>query len=339
MKNQFENLKKETESEIALEDNLNIVPGDKLEELDIPPSEFLIRGLVPLNGISVVSGKPCSFKSWILLLIAREVALGKPLFDQFETKQKRVLYLDEESSLAEQKRRWLMVKGSNPTPVYFSSMAGFKIDNRTQREYLLALCKKNDFKVLIVDSLRDVHHRNENDSKDAQAIIDAFREFIQQGITIIISHHNRKESFLNPKDPSQMLRGSDALLAGLDALLAIENPKATEEAAELIITQAKLRQGRRTDPFKVNIFEKEGKMLFEYTGKIATEESKMNEAKSAIKELLKQEGELYQKQIIEYLVPLNHSPATIRRAIKEMKDEELQTRMEGQKLYFSNRAQ
>jgi len=331
---------KQIENEVQTENKLKIVNADELEKMEITPSEFLISRLVPLNGISVVSGKPCSFKSWILLVMAMTIAQGKSLFGEFETKQRKVLYLDEESSLAEQKRRWLMIKNSEPTPVFFSSMAGFKIDNRTQREFLLGLCKKNDFKVLIVDSLRDVHSLNENDSRDAQMIIDAFREFVQEGITIIISHHNRKESFLNPKDPSQMLRGSDALLAGLDALLAIQNPKATEESAELVITQAKLRQGRRTDPFQISVCEKKGQMMFEYTGKIATDESRLEEAKLAIKELLKQEGEMFQKQIIEYLVPINYSPATIRRAIKDMRgNDELQTRIEGQKLYFSNCAQ
>jgi len=334
---ELENKRREGKSiNIISTNKWNIIPGDRLEKIDIPESEFLIDKLVPLSGITILSGKPSAFKSWLLLLISFQVSRGIPLFNQFNTKPAKTLYIDEETSLSEIKRRWMMIKDNIATPVYFSSMAGFKIDNKQQRDILLEICKKDKYKLLIIDSLRDVHTKNENDSGDAQMIIDGFKKFTTKNIHILISHHQRKESFMNSKDPSQMLRGSDAFLAGVDSLLTIENPKSTKESAELIITQSKLRQGRKTEPFKINVFEKEGKMMFEYGGELETNESKIEKAKITIKGLLKQEGEMFQSQIIEYLVPLNYSPHTLRRAIKELKESnEIKPRLDGKKLYFS----
>jgi len=335
MENEFDKIQKEVELSQKLKNEWGAISADKLSELDIPPSEFLIEKLVPLEGITILSGKPCAFKSWLLLLIGKQVALGKP-FCGFETKQNKVLYIDEETSLAEIKRRWEMIKGEESVPIDFSSMKGFKIDSVQQREFLLNLAKESGYKLIIFDSLRDCHSRNENDSREAQVIVDAFRQLTQQGISVLISHHNRKESFLNPKDASQMLRGSDALLAGLDCLISVENPKNTEDSAELILTQSKLRQGKRTEPFKISVFESGGKMTFEYTGRVNTEETKLEETKIAVKDLLKEQGELYQKKIIEVLVPLYYSPRTIRRAISDLlTSKEIQPRVEGQKKFYS----
>lgn len=334
MRNEFEKIKKEAESLNKLKGNWNIIPGNKLEKMDIPESEFLIDNLIPLTGITILSGKPSAFKSWLLLLISIQISLGKPLFDHFDTKLNKTLYIDEETTLAEIKRRWMMMKDTN-TPVYFSSLAGFKVDDKIQRDFLLEICKKEKYKVIVVDSLRDVHTKNENDSKEAQEIIDGFREFTKKGITVLVSHHQRKEFFMSSKDPSQMLRGSDAFLAGIDSLLTVENPKSTEEAAELVITQSKLRQGKKTEPFKISAFEKEGEMNFEYIGKIETEASKLEATKEAVKKLLQDKGELYSGQILEFLIPLYYSNATIRRAIKELKENEIITpRIEGRKTYY-----
>jgi RecA-family ATPase len=333
-----EKAKKEAEEisqQIRLKEKLKIISGQELLRLQIPATEFLIEKLIPDKSLCIISGKPSSFKSWVLLLIAKQVALGHKLFGEFEVKAKKVLYLDEETDRSEQKRRWQMMGPEDNVPVFFSSMAGFKIDQKCQKEFLLSFCVENEFGLLIIDSLRDVHTQNENDSKDAQVIIDGFREFTQQGISVIISHHNRKESFLNSKDPSQMLRGSDAILAGLDALIAIENPKATEESAELIITQSKLRQGKKLDAFKVSVFEKESKMNFEYLGSVENEETKLTETKNAIKDILKEQGELYRQEIIDILIPLYFTQATIRRSLKELiEDKEIQPVPKGVKTYF-----
>jgi len=310
---------KEENNEFKKIERWKIVAGDNLLEIEIPEVKFLVEKLIPL-GITILAGRPSSFKSWLLLKIAEVVARGQPLFDKFKTKQNKVLFIDEETHLPEIKRRWLKIKGTEPTSVDFVSMIGFKIDNKEDREFLLSITKKEKYNLIIFDSLRDIHSKNENDSREAQELMDCFKEFTRKGISILISHHNRKESYLNTKEAGQVLRGSTAILASIDSLLAVQNPKTTKEYAELVITQAKLRQNKKNPPFRVNVIEEEEKMRFDYAGELEDAVSKTERTKEAICELVK-EQEMYVAQINEALVPQGFTITTIQTAIKELKTE------------------
>lgn len=343
--NQLEEFKKEIQKEELVPLGWKIIKSDKILKIELPEAEFLVGKLIPSAGITILSGNPGCGKSWLLLEIARCIGSTNPLFAQnpltpdsfnrFRTKEARVLYIDEESSLTETNRRWKMLEPPSMTLVDFMPLQGFKIDNSEQRRALLNLCDHRSYRLIIFDSLRDIHSFNENDSRETQWLVDYFREFTRKGITVLISHHNRKESFLNPRDPSQILRGSTALLAGLDCLLSVENAKSTNELIELIISQPKLRQGKPTAPFKVNLIEQDGKMKIEYAGEVEEETTKIQKTKEAIVEFLKN-GEKYLAEITQALIPLYFSERTIKRAISELKDEKsVKPRKEGQRIYYS----
>jgi len=332
---QFEELKKEIQAEELVPLGWEVIKSDKLLKMESPEAEFLVENLIPSSAITILAGNPGSGKSWLLLEIAKSVASNELLFGKFNTKEVKVLYIDEESPLSEIQRRWRMLRPPPVTLVDFMPLQGFKIDNPEQRKALLSFTDWRNYKLIIFDSLRDIHSKNENDSQQTQELIDCFREFTRKGITVLISHHNRKESFFNPREPSQILRGSTAILAGIDSLLSVENPKFTKQVIELVISQPKLRQGKPTSPFKVNLIEEEKKMKFKYTGEIEEETTKVERTKEAIIKLLK-EGEKYQKEIVESLIPLYFSERTINRAIKELKENKtIKPRKEKQRIYLS----
>ena len=222
------------------------------------------------------------------------------------------------------------------TLVNFMSLQGFKIDSEEHKKALLDLAMWRGCRLIVFDSFRDIHSQNENDSQQAQKIIDFLRGFTRKGITILISHHHRKETFLGSKEPSQAMRGSTAIWAGIDSLLTIEKTKETPEEIELMITQTKLRQGKAISPFKVNLIEEGGQMRFEYIGEVETEITKLEKTKKAILEFL-QDGEKYQAEIVDTLVPCNFSARTIQRAIKELKESnEVKQRVgEKRRIYLS----
>lgn len=327
---QVEKFKKEIQKEELTPLGWEVYKGDNLLKMDLPETEFLVETLIPKEGITILGGSPSSCKSWLLQEIGKCVASNKDLFGKFKTKEAKVLYIDEEAPASETKRRWKLLEPAPVTMIDFMNLQGFKIDNSEHRKALHDLCDWRGYGLLIFDSLRDLWIGNENDSKETQILIDYFREFVRRGITILISHHHRKLDFLNSKEPSQLLRGSSVLLAGIDSLISIEKTKATDEIIELVITHARLRQGKAKAPFKVNLIETDGVVKFEWSKELEDEGQKIENAKIAVKNLL-QDKEMFQAEIIAALVPYSFSPITIRRATEELKQDKQLVQRSGEK--------
>ena len=323
------------------EKRLNIVSSDKLLKKKFPAFEFIVNGLIPEGGITIISGNPSCGKSWILLEIAKKVGSGHKLFNlpykgitssqeieeqlKFDVKQYPILYLDEETTFPEIQRRWAKLQPPKFTQVDFMSMEGWKIDKEQDKEKLLDLIKKRKYKLVIFDSLIDFHSRNENDATDAQLIIDCLRSFTRENVTVLVTHHHRKEIIGTWKNPdlSQMLRGSSAILGGIDSLLAIEKIEETAKRMTLTITQAKLRQGKKLEPFRIDILDNKDRTEFKYIKEIKSESTKKEELKELIVIFLEETGSHYMAEIIEQFLPQQFGEKTIKRSWKELKDDEI----------------
>ena len=330
----LEEIKKEELTPLGWE----VVKVNNFLRMELPETEFLVEKLIPAGSISLLLGNPSCGKSWILLELAKCVGSNQSLFGKFETKEAKVLYIDEESSKTEIQRRLKMLNIPPVTLVEFMPMNGFKIDNNDQRKGLLDFCNYRGYKLVIFDSLRDIHSLNENDSNETQKLIDYFREFTRKGITIVISHHQRKESFSgwhHKESINQSLRGSSAILGGLDCLLAVKKTEETPERISFTITQGKLRQGKYNSPFSVDLIEENGLMRWEYKGEIREEVKITKKIKKEILKLLEGE-EKYRKEIVDSLILLYFKKRTIDRAIKELKEEKaVKSRKEGTRIYLT----
>ena len=311
---------------------LQPLTAEEFVKKDIPEEKYLLKPLIPRNGITILAGQPGIGKSWLLLAISKAITYNNKLFGELETTKAKVLLIDEESTEWEIQRRLKLMKVNNSD---FGLMVqkGIKLDNENQVKELVNFVK-GKYNLIIFDSLRAVHNSDENNSQETQILIDSFREFTREGITVLICHHHRKESFLNSKDPNQVLRGSSALLAGIDSLISVEGQEKNRKTIEFNIIHAKLRTGRKIAPFKV-ILEGEDEIHFIYKGQIEDEISQREKAKRIIKEILA-EGDKYRKEIINLLFRENISLPTSNRAIKEMKESEeiISVASEGRKVYL-----
>ena len=75
---------------------LAVIDGETLMDARLPKRNFCIETLLP-EGISMLGGAPKVGKSWMVLLLALQVAKGEPLWN-LPTKQGTVLYLALEDS-------------------------------------------------------------------------------------------------------------------------------------------------------------------------------------------------------------------------------------------------
>ncbi len=330
-------LKKIPEEEV---EKWNPSTFDELIEREFEDVEFLIEGLMPKQAITCLSGNPGCGKTWILLEVAIAVATGGKFLDRFQASKGRVLMIDEERRAFETQRRLKKLGSPKIKDVFISCLEGLKIDDKKTREEILQFCIEKEINLVIFDSLRAVNSSDENDSKGAQAIVDAFKEFTRRGMTVLITHHNRKESFLTSRDPAQILRGSIAILAGLTSLVSVDKTENLGKTLEMTISHAKMNEGEKQPTFQVALREdEEEKMRWEFIQEIEQDFTKIEKAKEGITGFLKLEGKKYQSEVLNSLESKGFTVRTLRRGLKELEKEGVvsygRVQGEGAKKYYS----
>lgn len=251
---------------------------DLLKE-DFPPEAWVVDQLIPDEGVTILSGSPGSFKTWIYMEIAVKVAKGQSVFGNFDTKQTGVLVIDEESGRRRLKKRFEQMCADDNTPIHFTSRNGYKM-NQLYVDGIIAKAIEIDAKLVIFDSLtRFISEKaDENASGDMAKLMDCYRQLADAKLSVLILHHNRKESGGN-FNPAQALRGSSDILASTDCHIAV-NRVGQSEFVKLI--QTKNRDVWEPVPFELRFHENASE--FEYVGNDKTPSEKHREALNKVAE-------------------------------------------------------
>src|SRR4051812_45580402 len=96
---------------------------ERLKDLlaeQFPPEIWLVDGLVPDEGVTIISGSPGSFKTWLYMELAVKVATGKLAFGHFNTKQTGVLIIDEESGKRRLQKRFKQLAATDDMSIHFT---------------------------------------------------------------------------------------------------------------------------------------------------------------------------------------------------------------------------
>lgn len=269
---------------------LQPMPISELLAKEFPATQWVIEQLIPTQGIVALSGAPSTYKTWLLLQIAQAVASGEPLFDQFPSHQGNVLLIDEENNESLLCQRLKQMQVDKDLPIQCLVLQSFKLTDDSV-EQLTALIQSHKFTLIMFDSLVRIHTGDENAARDMAGVYSLFKKITQAGAAVLFTHHNRKQQF--SRSPSQDMRGSSDILAGLDCHLAIE-----KKDGNLTVTQTKLRQAQELGAFQLHVVADETSFIFEYLGMVDSEKSKKDETKDAIMEFLAQSLEPEFKQQI-----------------------------------------
>lgn len=242
---------------------------------------WVIKDLLPEHGITILSGRPGSFKTWTTLHFAICIANGRPAFNHFETLRGNVLIIDEEDGEALLRKRLKLLSADKKDNIQLMIMSGFKIDHNHQVEQLFQNIKKYKIKVLIIDSLVRIHLGDENSSKDIAKMFEILRRVTTKGVTVLINHHHRKQAADQKFDNSPM-RGSSDILAAIDCHMKISH-----EGNHLNIKQDKNRLAQELQTFTVDILSTDNQMELNYLGNLEDEFTfKAEEAKNKILKIL-----------------------------------------------------
>lgn len=259
------------------ENPLPIKPISSLLSYNFPPTRWIVEGILPAEGLTIMSAAPGSFKTWVMLEIALSVTNDRKLFDTYETSKTSVLLVDEESGPRLLQERFNKLGAAKDLDVYYISRSGRKVT----QEYiddLLSVCVEKQIGLVMFDSLVRLHTGDENTSKDMSQLFDLFKQLTDNGLGILIAHHNRK-SMPGSFNPSGDMRGSSDILAAVDCHMALSRQANSDYIA---VQQTKNRYMKEVRPFKLRFNETNGMSAFHFMGEVKSKEDERNDIKEAI---------------------------------------------------------
>lgn len=306
------------------------VTVENIYDMKFPEDVWHVEGLIPKNGITVLSATPGSFKTWLLLEIAISTAQGKSLFGHFDTKETAVLMVDEENSYMLLNQRLKLLGAGRDLAIWFQVMQNYKLTDRLVDD-LIEFCTLTKIGLVTFDSLVRIHNSQENDAGDMAEVFRQLRKITEAGITVLLTHHNRKPSG-NPSNLSHEMRGSSDILAAIDCHLALVR----EDDKHLVLKQTKNRLSEEMQPIELVISASENKVEIKYAGNLEPTQSKKELLRELILEILEKQNKLNQRQIKLCLQKLDHNVnmRTLRDALELLEFEKSIVKAQGKRNAF-----
>jgi len=223
----------------------SLISAEDIMNMDIPPIEWDIEGLVTTNGYHFLAGLAGKFKTYLGFFMARAFITGEDFLGR-KVKVRRVLLVDEESRERTLKERTGKVL-SDLTPTQrhnfkYSISKGIKFDEKHVAQ-LEEDIKNSRAEVVIMDSFARFFVGNENSADDVKKSFQLLKPMMEKyGCSFIIIHH------FNKGDGSDMnsLRGSSDLAAQCDTIMVIKEDFKDNYSLWL----AKNRHGEKGDKIK-----------------------------------------------------------------------------------------
>ncbi|MDE2174897.1 MAG: AAA family ATPase [Betaproteobacteria bacterium] len=188
---------------------------------ELPPMRWLVRGVLPAQGLAAVYGPPGSGKSFLVLDLAAAVAEGTRWFG-YTVKATSVVYvgLEGEGGLSQRVQAWGKHHGKKlPDRLRFVVAQPFDLlesaDLEELAEAITAACGTGS--LLVVDTLnRAAPSADENSSEDMGRIIEAAKrlQIAIAGLVLLVHHAG--------KDVTKGMRGHSSLLAAIDTALEVK---------------------------------------------------------------------------------------------------------------------
>ena len=218
-----------------------------------------IPWLVPALGIApgaptMFVGSGWSGKSLIAQTIAIAVASGTTLWNQFTTKQGRVLHLDyEQGNRLTRSRYQKICHGKGLTKDDLGGrleafiLPPFSLSSSSRESILTRAGEDRD--LVIIDSLRaSTPGLDENLSEMREPLDAAGRASEKTGCTFLFIHHRNKLS--DEADSITGIRGSSAIFEGNDCVFIMKQRKSREDPI-VIINKKSRALGLELDPFNL----------------------------------------------------------------------------------------
>lgn len=186
-------------------------------------TNYIVKDLIPERMITLLTGKPGSYKSWIMASLAINAANGESLFEAYPSERcDKIIYIDEDTpqSLYEQRLDDLAL-GAIPEAICQKPMTNFRLVDDPVRE---ALCQEikglsaQGKKVLVLlDCLAKVADGLNIDRTDgAVKAMKHLSEIRETGATVVVTHH------ISIHRKGRQSMNNTQIKAGCDSIIQVE---------------------------------------------------------------------------------------------------------------------
>lgn len=196
-----------------------------LQEPD-SPIEWAVADLWPADANGLMGGEPKTLKTWISEAFAWCLATGHPFADHFQIPRPRtVLFIEEEDPRRRTKDRLKgLSRGIGGDPggrLHIAIKTGLKLDEPEGVRWLREEIARIGAEVVILDTLRRVHTKDENNQKEMAVVLSAMEKIRREtGAIVIAVHHFRKAGGIGTsRRGGQNLSGTTDLHAWVDSAL------------------------------------------------------------------------------------------------------------------------
>jgi len=302
------------------EEKLKVVKSEELLQKIPKPKPYIIDKLVPEKCITAITGESGKGKSLVSLIMAYHIATGEKLFGQFEVKKGKVLIVDlemDEDIIISRYHSFF----DTALDIDFIYDQFWKIDNNKQCKQLKEIIKKQNYQVVILDTLTNIHNANENSSDEMKIVNEAMMQLIREtGVTVIFVHHHRK-SYKGERVGSSSSRGSTEIINKTSSHLIVDSMgKSVDENSNYVfslsIEQSKARRPDSITKIGFNIIydPEHSKNSWEYIGVIDDGKRVVEAAMEKILKVLEKRQECTIKDFKEEIPEIGGS--NLRDAVK-----------------------
>ena len=310
----------------------NLLTGDELLKLDIPPMIWMSHMLIPHPGLVAISGQPGAHKTFFAMWLAMRIADGKPLFDESDEAffaqasaptnppQANVLFIEEENTAQLVKGRYHDLKPmTDGSKIMFLIEEGFKFTDSLWCDEIKNIIKERSISVVILDSFVScMGIKNENDNAEIAAVLDVVRhEFVKQGLTVIFIHHPSKSN-----DGGKNLRGAGDILGKMDVHLCLT--KDEEDKRKVKVSYEKMRVADETtvSDFEIRLTGENDLRTLQYRY-LGTAKTKKDAMAGKILEVMKEIPDGCARDELAEYMSTGKSDGSFRRAWDKLKKDNL----------------
>lgn len=209
-----------------------VITLDQFVHLEQPDVKWLVPGILPRPGLTVLLGAPFSGKSFLALQLALDLAQNRPVFGRTPGMECRVLYLQLDTSTLIWRDRLVNLADADISlsgPVMMPHPSTFSppiiITEKDGRDKIKDALDKANPDVVIVDVLRELHQFDENDSTSMKRVGDAIQSLFGNYCTIILHHAKKLWGDIGDVDPINACRGSSYITGKADAIWLLSRDK------------------------------------------------------------------------------------------------------------------
>ena len=321
---EVESIEKTTQ-EIVVADKFQLTSWNEFFRKEFPEIRWRINNLIPMEGFVILSAISGEKKTWVSLEMAKCIALGINFLgtDLYKTEIGKVLYVDQENPERDIVRRGKQLGIEENENLFIFRPGSLNLSDEVIANKFIKFILENNVKVVFVDTFRAVAGGlKEDKAEDVRMFFNRFKIFKDKGIVIVWLDHRRKpQNFEGKKPKKEQLLGSQDKTASVEVLLQLSSDSGSDE---IRVYQAKNRLDREIEPFKILMKDTEAsgvhKTSLVYGGLIEEDETKKDEAKEIVLELLKESGKTT-KEICTALSQKKIGEKNVRSALKELTGE------------------